>query len=88
MLRDLAGDKALGAALRAYDPAADTDPAYFEKLLEQTSGKDLRWFFDAWVYHDRGLPDLSIVNVYSSRTTQADQWLVSVEVANDGYARG
>ncbi len=86
MLRDLAGDKALGTALRAYDPSADTRPEYFEKLVEQASGRDLRWFFDAWVYKDRGLPDLSIANLYSSRTTQADQWLVSVDVANDGYA--
>ena len=35
MLRTLAGDAALGAALRAYDPARDTTPEYFEKLLEQ-----------------------------------------------------
>ena len=90
MLRDLAGDKALAAALRAYDPSADTQPEYFEKLVEQASGADLHWFFDAWVYHDAGLPDLSIANVYSSRTghgdTQSDQWLVSIDVANDGYA--
>ncbi len=90
MLGDLAGDKALAAALRTYDPAADTSPAYFEKLVEQASGSDLRWFFDAWVYHDSGLPDLSIVNVYPSRSggaaAPADQWLVSVDIANDGYA--
>jgi hypothetical protein len=88
MLRDLAGDVPLSAALRAYDPAADTQPEYFEKLVEQASGKDLRWFFDAWVYHDLGLPDLSIVDVYPSRTERGDagQWLVSVDIANDGYA--
>jgi hypothetical protein len=90
MLRDLAGDKPLGAALRAYDPAADEQPAYFEKLVEQASGADLKWFFDAWVYRDVGLPDLSIANVYVSRAqggaAQADQWLVSIDIANDGYA--
>ena len=85
MLRDLAGDKAMEAAFHAYDGAADTDPAYFEKLVEQASGKDLKWFFDAWVYRDMGLPDLSIVNVFSSRSAQADQWLVSIDIANDGY---
>jgi hypothetical protein len=90
MLRDLAGDKPLGAALRAYDPAADERPEYFEKLVEQASGVDLKWFFDAWVYRDVGLPDLSIANVYVSRAqggaAQADQWLVSIDIANDGYA--
>ncbi len=86
MLRALAGDKPLIAALKAYNPAADTQPEYFEKLLEQASSEDLKWFFDAWVYHDLGLPDLSITNVYFSRSTEPDQWLVSVDIANDGYA--
>ncbi len=35
MLRTLAGDAALGSALRAYDPAQDTTPEYFETLLRQ-----------------------------------------------------
>jgi hypothetical protein len=86
MLRDLAGDKPLSAALRAYDPGADLKPEYFEKLLEEASGQDLKWFFKSWVYQDLGLPDLSIVNVYPSRSSQADQWLTSVEIANEGYA--
>ena len=88
MLRDVAGDQALSAALQAYDPARDTEPEYFERLVEKAGGRDLRWFFDAWVYHDTGLPDLSIANVYSSRTggASSDQWMVSVDVANDGYA--
>ena len=41
MLRDLVGDPALSAALRAYNPAADTagdsGSAYFEKLVEQAA---------------------------------------------------
>ncbi len=35
MLRSLAGDDALSAALRAYKPAEDTAPDYFEKLVER-----------------------------------------------------
>jgi hypothetical protein len=85
MLHDIAGDKSLASALEAYDPAQDTTPEYFEKLLEQVSGKDLRWFFDDWVYHDRGLPDLSIAAVYPSREARS-QVLVAVEIVNDGYA--
>ncbi len=86
MLRDLAGDKAVSAALRAYDPKQDAAPEYFEHLLEQASGKDLKWFFDDWVYHDKGLPDLSIVAVYPSTSAQAGQYLVAIDLANDGYA--
>lgn len=85
MLRDIAGDKALAAALQGYDPAEDTRPDYFEQLLERTSGKDLRWFFDDWIYRDRGLPDLSIAGVYPNRLAR-QQFLIAVEVANDGYA--
>lgn len=85
MLRDLAGDGPLSAALRAYNPAEDTAPDYFEKLIEKASGKDLRWFFDDWVYHDKGLPDLSIASVFPG-SASAGQTLVSIDVANDGYA--
>jgi hypothetical protein len=86
MLRDLASDAALSAALRAYVPAEDTRPEYFEELLERTSGKNLRWFFDSWVYQDRGLPDLAIASVFPTRGAGAGQYLVAVDVANDGYA--
>lgn len=90
MLRGIAGDKALAAALRAYDPAKDSTGAegqdYFEKLLEQASGKDLKWFFDDWVYRDAGLPDLSVAGVFPSKTSVPGQYLVAVDVANDGYA--
>ena len=85
MLRDLAGDKALAATFAAYDPAADTRPEYFEQLLEKTSGTDLGWFFRDWVLSDKGLPDLAIAGVYPSRSTQPNQWLVAVDVQNDGY---
>lgn len=85
MLRDVAGDKALQSALQAYDPAKDTQPDYFEHLLERASGKDLSWFFDNWVDHDRGLPDLSIASVYFN-PEQHQQVLVAVEIASDGYA--
>ena len=86
MLRDLTSDKALSAALRAYDPKQDTTPDYFEHLLEQASGRDLKWFFDDWVYHDKGLPDLSITAISPSTSSQAGQYLVAIDLANDGYA--
>lgn len=85
MLRSLAGDRSLESALQAYDAAQDTAPDYFERLLEKASGKDLHWFFDDWVYRDRGLPDLSIAAVYSTPEDH-QQDLVAVEIANDGFA--
>jgi hypothetical protein len=96
MLRDLAGDPALSAALRAYDPAAGRGS--FEKLLEQagTDGpsslgpeagghRDLAWFFADWVDADKGLPDLKIDGVYPT-AAEAGNWLVAVQVSNSGYA--
>ncbi len=68
MLRDLAGDRALARAMHAYQPGSDTAGTGFEQVLEQASGKDLKWFFDDWVYHDRGLPDLSIAGVYPQQS--------------------
>jgi hypothetical protein len=90
MLRDVAGDDALAAALRAYDPAKDlgrdAGRSSFEKLLEQAGvRRDLGWFFADWVDADKGLPDLSITGVFPSAAS-AGTWLVAVNVANDGYA--
>ena len=88
MLRDLAGDPTLSAALRAYDPAVAKSGGRgsFEKLLEDAGDhRDLSWFFADWVDADKGLPDLSIAGVYPT-TASAGNWLVAVNVANSGYA--
>ncbi len=86
MLRDLAGDNALMRALRAYQPGSDTAGTGFEQVLERASGKDLKWFFDDWVYHDRGLPDLSIAGVYPNKASVAGSYIVAVDVSNTGTA--
>ena len=86
MLRELAGEKELAAALQAYDPAADITPNYFQKLVEHASNKDLQWFFDNWVYNDRGLPDLSIASFHSSPAEHDGQYLVAIDIMNDGFA--
>jgi hypothetical protein len=90
MLRDVAGDASLSAALRAYDPAQDfgkdAGHSQFEKLLEQAGARrDLSWFFSDWVNADKGLPDLSIASVFPA-PEQAGNWLVTVDIANNGYA--
>ena len=92
MLRAILGDDPLKQALQAYrlDPKLDNDPAGMQHTLEKFSHKDLHWFFNDWVYRDRGLPDLSIESVTPSqlvgRAGLPDGWLVAVVVRNDGYA--
>lgn len=92
MLREIVGDDVLKQTLGRYvrETRRDADGDGFERLIEKISGKDLRWFFDDWVYHDRGLPDLSILSVapreLPQRSAQGEGWLVAVEVRNDGSA--
>jgi hypothetical protein len=83
MLRDLAGDQALSAALRTYDPATHGS---LEKLIEEaTTRPNLAWFFADWVDADKGLPDLSINGVFPT-SASAGNWLVAIHIANAGYA--
>lgn len=90
MLRSIVGDAALKQALQTYRRAGkdDEDPAAFERVLEASAQRDLRWFFNDWVYRDRGLPDLSIADVTPRllQTEKGTNWLVAVDVRNDGYA--
>ncbi len=92
MLRSITGDDALKHALQLYRLSGkrDEDPKEFQRILEQTSKQDLRWFFDDWVYRDRGLPDLSIASVtprqLAAQGNKDASWLIAVEVRNDGDA--
>ena len=85
MLREIVGDKNLQTALQDYNPTRDSEPDYFERLLNQASGRDLGWFFSNWVDQDRGLPDLSIGGVFPSPAAH-EQILVAIDIVNDGYA--
>jgi hypothetical protein len=91
MLRSIAGDEALRRAFQFYrEDKMDSDPKEFQRVLERTSRRELGWFFDDWVYRDRGLPDLSIASVTPKAIDQIGNkgsgWLVAVEVRNDGGA--
>jgi hypothetical protein len=85
MLRDMAGDDALKAALHNYDPAKDAGPSYVQKLIEGQAHRDLEWFFDDWVYRDRGLPDFRITSVYPRKLVSGG-YMVTVSVENLGSA--
>jgi hypothetical protein len=99
MLRSVTGDAALKRALQAYRtvdripigpsvPSTERteDPRAFQHAIEDASHKDLSWLFDDWVYNDRGIADLSIVNVtprsLPARNGKDVSWLVSVEIRN------
>jgi hypothetical protein len=45
----------------------------------------LSWLFADWVDADKGLPDLTIENVFPTAQPN-DDWFVAVNVANAGYA--
>lgn len=94
MLRDLVGDDALGAALRASnavsrksasDAGADSPQAFQEALKTAAPGKNLSWLFADWIDADHGLPDLTIDKVFPN-AVQSGNWLVSVTISNAGYA--
>jgi hypothetical protein len=95
MLRSIAGEDALKQALHTYaredrrDAKKDEDAKEFQRVLEEASHRDLGWFFDDWVYRDRGLPDLSIESVTPRELEVRDGrggWLVAVVVHNAGDA--
>ena len=85
MLRDMMGDAALKKALAAYRPEADTSPSYMQHLIEAQTKRDLGWFFDDWVYHDRGLPNFHVAAVYPWEAV-GDAHVVTVTLENLGNA--
>ena len=90
MLRDMVGQGALKAAIAKYRAADDRDPKYVEGLIEAAAKRDLSWFFEDWVYHDRGLPELRVLAVHpweddkpgGGKRTQ----MVTVTLENSGNA--
>lgn len=88
MLRDMLGDTPLQRALAAYRPVADVSPAYLQGLLEEGRKRDLEWFFDDWVYRNRGLSEFRVDNVYSRPILEDPNkgYLVTVTIENLGGA--
>lgn len=95
MLRDLAGEDALKLTLAGWRRQTHTGSpeevaTAFEHALEATTSKDFAWFFRDWVFADKGLPDLTVVDVtpreLPAAVGKSTGWLVSVTVRNDGAA--
>jgi len=85
MLRDMVGDAALKKALANYHPEQDEEPSYMPRLIAAQTHRDLEWFFDDWVYRDRGLPDFKVESVFP-RKTMTGSFLVTITLDNLGTA--
>jgi hypothetical protein len=85
MLRDMIGDAALKQGLSSYRADADNTSAYMQRLIESSAKRDLQWFFDDWVYHDRGLPDFKVASVYP-RKMAGNIYIVTLTLQNSGTA--
>jgi len=87
MLCDMVGDNALKQATHKYRAEDDNnkDPKYVEHLIEAAAKRDLSWFFDDWVYQDRGLPDFHVQSVHPWKTEKGVQ-IITVTMENLGNA--
>ncbi|HME31379.1 MAG TPA: hypothetical protein VKG65_01370 [Terriglobales bacterium] len=88
MLRDMVGNEAMQQSIAAYRSSADKDPSYFQRLLQANSKHDLEWFFDDWVYRDRGLPDFHVESVYPRPllSEKEKNYMVTATIENRGHA--
>jgi hypothetical protein len=88
MLNDMLGDRVgdpVSSLMLSYQGVADTAPQYLQRLLESSAKRDLQWFFDDWVYHDRGLPDFRVESAFPRKASQGN-YLVTVTIENLGAA--
>ncbi len=85
MLRDMVGEPALKKAFAAYRPEQDKEPSYMPGLIAAQTQRDLGWFFDDWIYRDRGLPEFKVESAFSSKTTTGS-FMLTVTLNNLGTA--
>ena len=85
MLRDMVGEASLKKAIGAYHSEQDKEPSYIQRLISAQTQRDLEWFFDDWVYRDRGLPDFKIESAFSRKTLN-NSYILTVTVDDLGNA--
>jgi hypothetical protein len=85
MLRDMIGDAALKKAIASYRPEEDKEASYMPRLIAAQTQRDLEWFFDEWVYRDRGLPDFKVESAFSRKALN-NTFILTVTVENLGTA--
>jgi hypothetical protein len=88
MLRDMTGVEAMQRAIASYRGGADKDPSYFQHLVQSSAKRDLEWFFDDWVYRDRGLPEFHVDSAYTRPLLSESNksFLVTATIENRGGA--
>jgi hypothetical protein len=85
MLREMVGDQALKKALASYHADQDKEPSYMQRLIQAQTKHDLEWFFDDWVYRDRGLPEFKIESAFA-RKTMPGAYMLTITVSDLGTA--
>jgi hypothetical protein len=85
MLRDMIGDAALKKAVASYHADDDKEPSYLQRLIQAQTQRDLEWFFDDWVYRDRGLPDFKVASAFT-RKTLPEGYMLTITIDNLGAA--
>jgi hypothetical protein len=54
-------------------------------LIQSQTQRDLEWFFDDWVYRDRGVPDFKVESAFSRKTAN-DAYVLTITIDNLGSA--
>jgi hypothetical protein len=85
MLRDMVGDQALKKAVASYHVEQDKDPSYMPRLIQAQTQRDLEWFFDDWVYRDRGLPNFKVSSAFTRKLLPAG-YMLTITIENLGAA--
>jgi hypothetical protein len=85
MLHDMISDTQLNIILFSYYASEDKDPTYMPRLIAAHTQRDLEWFFNDWVYHDRGLPDFKVESAFAA-STPTKSFLLTITLDNLGTA--
>jgi hypothetical protein len=56
-----------------------------QHLIEAQTHRELEWFFDGWVYRDRGLPDFRVESAYPRARVDGGS-ILTVTIKNLGDA--
>lgn len=84
-LRETVGDEAFWRALTLYlnrHAGKNVETTDFQRVFEETSGRDLGWFFRQWVY-GTGHPELRVSSSYSRSTKK-----LAIQVSQEHRAGG
>ena len=55
------------------------------RLIAAQTHRELSWFFDDWLYHERGLPDFKVESAYAG-STPTKSFMLTITLANLGTA--